>query len=134
MSTKKLLFAAVGTAVALMCVSCSGNVQDNAAKTTEQAVNYLVSGEADKACALFAFDGVPTEKDSQEHATCVYGLAMSKEEFAPYAGKKLKVESATVDGDSATVGPDDVNEDFKPLFEEDEIDLIQIDGKWYIDS
>jgi hypothetical protein len=134
MSTRKFLFAALGAAVTVMCVSCSGSVQDNAAKTTEQAVNYMVSGEADKACALFAFGGVPVEKDSQEHATCVYGVAMDKEAFAPYLDKKLKVNSATIDGDAATVGPEDVNDEFKPLFEQAEVDLVRIDGNWYIDS
>lgn len=133
MSVKKAVTSALASLLVLTSAACS-NPQGNPAKTAQEVVQLMVDGEFDKACDHFASDDGPLLRDSEFHAACVYIFTKDNSDLAAYKGKKLTVSSASVDGDTAEVGPDDVNEEFRPLFEQSSIELIKIDDKWYVDA
>ncbi|HCM95101.1 MAG TPA: hypothetical protein DIT09_10820 [Glutamicibacter sp.] len=78
-------------------------------------MNFIIDGIPEAACDLIATSDGPIVRDTQEHAMCVYYMSSMKPMAEPYQDKKLGIDSATIDEDTAEVTDDLVNEEFKRI-------------------
>lgn len=124
------ILAAAASALVLIG-SCSGP-SDNPTTSAERFMHALAAGDIDHACRLVATDEQPVSEDhdwEQCQSFLHLALASAGDEVAKYA--QAKVTSAGLDGDAAHVANDDIAGVLDPDFE---LDLIRIDGRWYVDD
>lgn len=126
---RRLVIAAASALV--LIGGCSGP-SDNPTRSAERFMHALAAGDIDQACRLVSTDGQPVTKDhdwEQCQSFLHLALATSGNEVAKYS--QAEVTSADLDGDSAHVANDDIAGVLDPDFE---LDLIRIDGRWYVDD
>ncbi|GAA1874858.1 hypothetical protein [Lapillicoccus jejuensis] len=134
--TARLGTVAVVAAGAVLVAGCGsptpGADSPRAAVTT--FFHALGDKDADGACAVVSTNGRPLEGVALEQCTLgfqkVLGSLSDQQDIA--ALKNAVVSGASVNGNRATVRQSQIT-DLPEGFATD-IDLVQIDGRWYIDS
>lgn len=136
---KKMLALAGAGILALSLSGCGGGGSDEsaAASTAEKVFNAMLSADTDAYCnSTIPRDGEPRDDGGDAFDECVTRWGPLLAEF-PAQMKALGIESvkvtgATVDGNKASVGSEDLEGNFdKKALTEDAMELIKVDGKWY---
>lgn len=116
-----------------------GGDSDEAAATMETFFHSLGDKDADAACKkLTTNDGKkPLESDDKSFQECVkiFTMAMgSAKDKELDQLKNLSVKEAKVDGDTATIEPDQVEglPDDMNNGSDEPAELVKIDGSWYL--
>jgi hypothetical protein len=133
------LAAAVAVAAALLLTGCTRGPDVAAGSTspTEAVAAFmhaLGQKDSDAACSQVSTGGQPLTNAGYDQ--CKEGLKKVLTDLNdPAEIAKLKaatVTGATVNGDKATVSKDQITN--VPAGYENDIDLVKINGRWYIDS
>lgn len=124
--------ARLATAPAMAAAAASCSSGPGPAATVETFMHAMGDKNPDAACGVVSTGGRPLQGDLL--AQCRVGLQkvlaeVRSEEFA--ALRQAKVTGASVNGDKATVRPDQITQ--VPAGYANTIELVRIDGRWYID-
>ncbi|MGQ3383230.1 hypothetical protein [Glutamicibacter sp. TV12E] len=130
---KSLSLIASGAAV--LALSGCSDPQDNPAQTAQEAMSRIMDGKTEEACELMASSEGAFVEGTEDHAGCILIMTRMKSLMEPYKEQDLVVSSSSIDEaeGAAEVTGDDVNDEFKEFFDDNHLDLIRIDDKWYIE-
>ncbi|WP_137122774.1 DUF4878 domain-containing protein [Segeticoccus rhizosphaerae] len=133
--------AALLVAVPTLSACGGGDDGSEAAGVIESYFHAVGDKDSEAACKLQTTEdgSKPLKSDDTKFQECVKGMTMlmdqaKKEDLDTFKG--IAVKEATVDGDKATVSPDQVEglpEDAKGG-DDKPVSLVKIDDAWYIDS
>jgi len=123
--------AVVAVVAVALTAACSGS--PGPAATVETFMHAMGEKDPDTACGVVSTGGKPLAGELL--AQCKVGLQkvlaeVKGDEFA--ALRQATVTGASVNGDKATVRPEQITR--VPPGYENTIDLVRIEGRWYIDS